>query len=93
MNPAVRTVLTILWPAFVMAGVLEAVVFLVVDPADLYGVGGMFIGWPAVAVLSVSFVLFWAVIAMASAISVWLSTASRDPVQRGRHRDDPSVLP
>ena len=38
--------LQILWPAFLMAGVLEMLVFAVVDPAELHWFGGPAIGWP-----------------------------------------------
>lgn len=61
--------LTILWPAFVMAGVLEALVFVVVDPTDLHWWGGAPIEWSRSAVYSVTFFIFWGVISTASAIS------------------------
>ena len=72
MNPAppfaVR-VLWIVWPAFLMAGVLEALVFAVVDPADLRWFGSTSIGWSHSAIYSVSFLLFWLLISTASSIS------------------------
>ena len=37
--------LTILWPAFLMAGVLEMLVFVVVDPSDLRWFGGEALNW------------------------------------------------
>jgi hypothetical protein len=61
--------LVILWPAFVMAGVLEALVFVVVDPDQFAWWGHARIEWSRNAVYSVSFFLFWAVISTASAIS------------------------
>ena len=61
--------LTILWPAFVMAGVLEALVFVVVDPTDLHWLGGAPIEWSRSAVYSITFFIFWGVISTASAMS------------------------
>jgi hypothetical protein len=50
--------LTILWPAFLMAGVLEMLVFVVVDPADLHWFGGEALNWSAQAVYTVTFSKF-----------------------------------
>lgn len=70
---ALRT-LTILWPAFMMAGVLETLVFAVVDPAELRWFGTDSIGWPAAAVYTVTFLIFWGVISVAGALTALLST-------------------
>jgi hypothetical protein len=51
----------ILWPAFLMAGVLEVLVFAVVDPADLHWWTGSPMGLPRQAVYSLSFLMFWLV--------------------------------
>ena len=68
-----QRLLTILWPAFVMAGVLEILVFALVDPGELHGFGGSAAAWPPQAVYSVAFLVFWAVIAAASAVTLWLA--------------------
>lgn len=68
MSIALRAVL-IGWPAFVMAGVLEMLVFAVVDPASLTWFGHEPIGWSNSAVYTVTFLIFWAVIATAGAIT------------------------
>ena len=65
---AVR-ILCILWPAFLMAGVLEALVFSVVDPGSLTWFGAEPIGWSSVAIYSVSFLMFWGCIATAGALT------------------------
>lgn len=75
---AVRS-LWILWPAFLMAGAIEALVFAVVDPADLRWFGSTPISWSHSAIYSVSFLLFWLVISTASAITHLLSHVP-DPV-------------
>lgn len=67
-----RRLLTILWPAFVMAGVLEVLVFAQVDPSELHGVAAA-AGWSRQTIYSVAFFVFWAVIAAASALSLWLA--------------------
>jgi hypothetical protein len=64
--------LSVLWPAFVMAGVLEALVFAVVDPTTLAWFGGEPIEWPRQAVYTVSFFVFWGVIAAAGALTAIL---------------------
>jgi hypothetical protein len=58
--------LLVLWPAFMMAALLEAVVFTVVDPT-------LYVPAPAAAVYSLGFLLFWLAIATASAITMWLA--------------------
>lgn len=65
--------LLILWPAFLVAGVLEMLVFAVVDPHDLRWFGGPSIDWPAVAIYSVTFLMFWGAIATAGALTALLS--------------------
>lgn len=65
---AVRLV-CILWPAFLMAGVTEALVFAVVDPADMRWFGEAHIEWSPPTIYSVSFLIFWGVIAIASALT------------------------
>ena len=66
-------VLTVLWPAFAMAGVLEMLVFAQVDPGELHGFGAAGAGWSAQAVYTLAFFTFWAVISVASSLSLWLA--------------------
>jgi hypothetical protein len=68
-----RQALVILWPAFLMAGVLEIFVFALVDPANMTWFGAEPLGLPAQAVYTVAFFLFWGVIATSSAITQWLA--------------------
>ena len=77
-NRLARLAMAILWPAFMMAGVLVALTFAVVDPAELHWFGGAAIGWPAAAVHTVTFLMFWGAIATAGAISALLLTESDD---------------
>jgi hypothetical protein len=68
----------VLWPAFLMAAVLEMLVFAFVDPDDLQGVRAH--GWfgSAGAVYSMAFMVFWAVISAAGFL-----TRALDEPQRG----------
>lgn len=68
-RPLRARALLILWPAFVMAGVLEMLVFAVVDPGSLHWFGADPIEWPRSAVYSVTFLIFWGVIATSAAIT------------------------
>ena len=61
--------LLILWPAVVMAGVLEALVFVVVDPSQLHWFGGEAIEWPRTTVYSITFFIIWGAIATSGAIT------------------------
>lgn len=73
-----RRSMQILWPAFVMAGVMEMLVFAVVDPADLHWFGGPAFDWPLSATYTVSFLIFWFVISTSAAITAML-TIEEDP--------------
>jgi hypothetical protein len=67
-----RLALVVLWPAFVMAGVLDALVFVVVDPADLHWFGGPALGWSPSAVYTVTFMIMWAVVGASGALTALL---------------------
>ncbi len=54
--------MAILWPSFLMAGVLEMLVFALVDPASLRWLGGGRITLSAGAVYTLGFFMFWGVI-------------------------------
>ena len=71
--------LSVLWPAFVMAGVLEALVFAVVDPASLTWFGGPPVALSRQGVYTVTFFIFWGVIAAACALTALLSRARDAP--------------
>lgn len=74
----------ILWPAFLAAGALEIALFAVIDPSDLRWFGGAPIGWSAETIYSVTFVIFWAAIAAASALTTLLSLG---PAELNAERD------
>ena len=55
--------MAILWPSFLMAGVLEMLVFALVDPSSLRWMGGELIALSAAAIHTLAFFVFWAVTA------------------------------
>jgi hypothetical protein len=73
-----RLALCILWPAFLSAGVLDALVFAVLDPHDLRWFGGAHVGWTPVAVYSVTFLIFWSGIAASAAMTALLSLSDAE---------------
>jgi len=73
-----RLLLCVLWPAFLTAGVLDAMVFAVLDPRELRWFGGAPIGWTPVAVHSVTFLIFWAAIAAAAGMTALLSLSDAE---------------
>ena len=68
-RPFRERALLILWPAFVMAGVLDALVFVVVDPDTLHFFGLEPVKGAASAAYSIFFLVFWLVISTAGAIT------------------------
>lgn len=61
--------MAILWPSFLMAGVLEALVFALVDPGSLRWMGGDVLPLSATGVYTLAFFVFWAVIAAAGLLT------------------------
>lgn len=76
--------LQILWPAFLMAGVLEVLLFAVVDPGDLRWFGGAEFGWPRQAVYTVTFLLFWSVTSVSGGLTMLLTRSDAE-----MNRQDP----
>lgn len=62
----------VLWPSFLMAGVMEILVFAVVDPQQLHWFGGSSIEWSREAIYSVSFLIFWGVISASTVLTLLL---------------------
>lgn len=62
----------IAWPAFLVAGALEVVVFALVDPQDLRWLGQE-LNWSREAVYSLAFFVFWALTMFSSGLTTLLS--------------------
>jgi hypothetical protein len=72
-----RNWMVIAWPAFLVAAVLEMVVFAVVDPSDLHWFGQP-LDWSRQAVYTVAFFVFWAVAMVSSALTLLLARPAID---------------
>jgi hypothetical protein len=70
----------IAWPSFLMAGVLEMLVFSVADPDELRGFGGAFNELSPSAIYTIAFFCFWVIVALASSLTLLL--ASPEPEVR-----------
>lgn len=82
-------VLCVLWPSFLMAGVLEMLVFSVVDPGGLQWFGGAPIELSSSAIYTLAFFVFWAVISTAGALTQMLVTTPPDDSQTPVRRSAP----
>ena len=82
MTPRVLAVMNVAWPSFLMASVLEMLVFALVDPHDLLASGSIPLDLSATGVYSLAFLLFWAVIGAAGALEHWLSRPPGEPQPR-----------
>jgi hypothetical protein len=66
-----QRLMCIAWPAFLMTVLLEGLVFAVIDPLDLHMVAEGF-DLSRQAFYTLAFFVFWGVIAIASALSIFL---------------------
>ena len=71
-------VMAVLWPAFLMAGVMEMLVFAFVDPTQLRLFGATPLDWSPTAVYTVAFFVFWGVIAAAASLTELLEVGAED---------------
>ncbi|MBB4841885.1 hypothetical protein HNP55_000380 [Paucibacter oligotrophus] len=81
-----RWAMAVIWPSFVMAGVMEALVFAVIDPSDLSWFGAERMALSRQAIYTLSFLIFWLLLCLSSSVSLALATAP-EPVEglrRGR---------
>lgn len=82
MKRLARRAATILWPAFLVAAVLEIAVFAFVDPAALHALGGGRLTLSETAVYSIAFFVFWGCVAVACALTVLLDRGA-DEINAG----------
>ncbi|OJX28240.1 MAG: hypothetical protein BGO74_07395 [Burkholderiales bacterium 68-12] len=82
----------IAWPAFLVAGVLEMVVFALIDPQDLHWFGGQSIAWTREAIYTAAFFVFWLAAMASSALTTLLAQSpfevNRCPVPVGERPDE-----
>lgn len=65
------------WPSFLMAGVLEMLVFTLVDPEDMQWFGQQ-LEFSRQGIYTVSFFAFWLVASLSSALTTLLSLSSSE---------------
>ena len=75
--------ISVLWPAFLLACVMELLVFALVDPADLHWHGEA-LRLSRLGVYTAAFFVFWGVAAGAAALTLLLSL----PAVRINRRED-----
>ena len=69
--------MSILWPAFLMAGVMEMLVFSLADPQDFYWFG-RHVDLSRQTVYTLSFFGFWLVTSISGALTLLLSLPSHE---------------
>jgi uncharacterized membrane protein YcfT len=72
-----QKVMWIVWPAFIMAGVLELLVFALVDPQDMHWFGHPFEVSRQTA-YTLGFFVFWFMIALSGALTLFLSLPTNE---------------
>lgn len=75
-----KRLMWILWPAFIVGGVAEAVFFTLIDPQELYLLGEP-VHWSSTAVYSTGFFLFWAIATASSAFTCFLQRSAGGAAQ------------
>jgi len=79
------------WPAFLVAAVLEMLVFAVIDPTDLHWGGGA-VGLSREGIYTLAFFVFWGFTMLSSALTTLLSISpfevNRCPVPVNRRPTD-----
>jgi hypothetical protein len=71
-----RRTAAILWPAFLVAAVLEVLVFAFVDPGSLHTLSGQALPLSDQAIYSLAFLLFWGCTSAACALTVLLERSA-----------------
>jgi hypothetical protein len=70
--------MSVLWAAFLVAAVLEMVVFALVDPESLRWFGGDALDLSPRAVYTLAFFVFWVIAAVGGGLAVLLCASSGD---------------
>jgi hypothetical protein len=70
-----KRLMWIVWPAFLMAGVMEILVFSLADPEELSWFGHQ-LEWSRQTVYTVSFFVFWLVLGLSGGLTLLLSLSA-----------------
>ncbi len=79
-----RLALWVFWPSFLMAGVIEMLVFSLADPHELHGLGGALGDLSPTAIYTLAFFCFWIIVAVASGLTLLLATPDPEASDPGR---------
>jgi hypothetical protein len=82
-----QRVVAVVWPAFLMSGVIEMLVFAFADPDDLHWLGGAPVTISRSAVYTLAFFVFWIIVSTAGALTQLLLQEPSD--SNLRRRDGP----
>jgi len=74
----VQRIMWIVWPSFLMAGVMEILVFSMVDPEDLQWFGHQ-LEFSRQGIYTMAFFAFWLIISISGALSAMLSSQPSEP--------------
>ncbi len=72
-----KQIMSVLWPSFLTAGVLEMLVFGLVDPLEA-GSLGKYPEMSRQTVYALGFGVFWLITTVSSALSVWLVSGTAE---------------
>lgn len=75
--PRVQTMMWIVWPAFLVAGVAELVFFSIFDPFELHFFGAP-LDWSRQGIYTLGFFGFWGLAIASSTLTVFLLKQPRD---------------
>lgn len=78
MKSLARRAATILWPAFLLAAVIEIAVFAFVDPLSLHTLGGDALPLSETAIYSIAFLVFWGLTAAACGLTMLLDRGAEE---------------
>jgi hypothetical protein len=70
-----KKLMWISWPAFLVAGILEMLVFAMVDPQDLHWFGGQPVEMSRRGIYTLAFFVFWGGTMISSALTTLLSVS------------------
>jgi uncharacterized membrane protein YedE/YeeE len=73
-----KRLMVVWWPAFLMAGLIEMLVFAFVDPEDLRWLGGAPVDLSRTAVYTVAFFAFWVIVGLAGSITQLLMSETNE---------------
>lgn len=77
-----RKLMWIAWPAFLVAGVLEMLVFALVDPQDMHWFGQP-LDFARAGIYTLAFFAFWLIAALSSALTLLLANERDGQGARG----------